>query len=315
MLSIIRPSLFLGSALLLLVPFSTLLAPVVEANIISFPAWSDLKSTALSSYNGQKQPFETYNTLPDFWKRAVKLGSSVQKYTDNILADATTSYSAAAEKIIDFKQSMVKVVSGAGELRHEFESKIWAHGMTLSEISDMLSKELAVVVDELKTEFPPPDHAEHHEERSVMISRALEKVEDVVVRISVRAGVDEANARAHLRNIEPHLNHVLTVTGDLAEQHPVLLETLLFSGAILLIPEISILRPILNVFGFGPSGPIKGSPAAWAQRRFWGAAVAEGSWFARLQAAGIKTPSWKAIWGSIGVGLGIGGGILGCGRA
>jgi hypothetical protein len=43
-----------------------------------------------------------------------------------------------------------------------------------------------------------------------------------------------------------------------------------------------------------------GSTAAWAQCCFWGAAVAEGSWFAHLQSAGMmlgKLPVWKQILG------------------
>lgn len=46
--------------------------------------------------------------------------------------------------------------------------------------------------------------------------------------------------------------------GDLAEQHPVILETLLFAGVGMLIPESWILRPLLSLFGFGPYGPVKG---------------------------------------------------------
>lgn len=118
------------------------------------------------------------------------------------------------------------------------------------------------------------------------------------------------------------------------DNHPVLVETLLFSGAALLIPEAWFLRPFLSLFGFGPYGPMKGeslahlchsarvdsncyigSAAAWAQRRFWGAAVAEGSWFARLQAAGMKVippGTGKKVAGSIGLGLGIVGSMFRC---
>ena len=120
------------------------------------------------------------------------------------------------------------------------------------------------------------------------------------------------------------------------EQHPVLLETLLFSASIMLIPEAWLLRPLLSLFGFGPYGPVKGenvpvspgcansisdhccltgSLASWSQRRFWGAAVAKGSWFAHLQSAGMKLGSpWKKIAIGIGAGLGMIGSFSGCGR-
>ena len=101
--------------------------------------------------------------------------------------------------------------------------------------------------------------------------------------------------------------------GDINEQHPQLLTTLVFSVATLLIPESWILRPFLSLLGFGPAGPIKGalkhqnhtfeahvsavgSAATWLQRRFWGGAVRAGSWFALLQAAGMGViPKWAGL--------------------
>ena len=54
-----------------------------------------------------------------------------------------------------------------------------------------------------------------------------------------------------------------------------------------------------------------GSAAAWVQRRFWGAAVKQGSWFSILQAAGMRTPGICRIFGSsIGLGVGISAGLF-----
>jgi hypothetical protein len=57
---------------------------------------------------------------------------------------------------------------------------------------------------------------------------------------------------------------------------------------------------------------LQDTSAAWMQRRFWGAAVAKGSWFARLQSAGMKLPpgTGRKIIGSIGLGLGIVGSLF-----
>lgn len=116
------------------------------------------------------------------------------------------------------------------------------------------------------------------------------------------------------------------------EQHP-LLETILFSGAILLIPEMWLLRPVLSIFGFGPSGPVEGRDKVIADmisvslalpryNRGLGAVPFLGrrsSWFARLQSAGMMFPrpppgTGRKIVGSIGVGLGIAGSLFkGCG--
>jgi hypothetical protein len=42
------------------------------------------------------------------------------------------------------------------------------------------------------------------------------------------------------------------------DEHPVLVTTVLVTGALLLIPEQWFLGPLLRLFGFGPYGPVKG---------------------------------------------------------
>ncbi|EKM51195.1 uncharacterized protein PHACADRAFT_263206 [Phanerochaete carnosa HHB-10118-sp] len=116
--------------------------------------------------------------------------------------------------------------------------------------------------------------------------------------------------RVSFDKLVPCIEKLVVVTGDLAEQHPILLDTLLFSATAMLIPESWILRPLLSLFGFGPFGPVKGSSAAWAQRTFWGAAVKKNSWFSALQRAGMKGTVPRKIIGGIGAGLGFGSGVL-----
>lgn len=49
--------------------------------------------------------------------------------------------------------------------------------------------------------------------------------------------------------------------GDLAEQHPVLFETLVIPGIMLVIPESWLLRPSFRMFGMAAEGPVAG---VWA---------------------------------------------------
>jgi len=253
----------------------------------------------------------------DFWESAIHLGDRVQNYTLELIHNAGASNATLAIQLDDFKDTMLELVSGVQALRAAVQSSAQAHatGISLEEISEKLSVELAVILEEFKREFPSPDKATHHKEREEMISRALSKVEDSLVRV-LSFGMSEADTRAHFRVIKRHAQVLLVLTGDLAEQHPILLETLLFSGAIMCLPEMWLLRPFLGLFGFGPYGPVKGSAAAWAQRRFWGAAVAKGSWFAHLQSAAMKFKippgSGKKIIGGIGLGVGVVGSLLGC---
>jgi hypothetical protein len=168
---------------------------------------------AASSFLRYFQQPEVDPLSSDFWDLARKLGNSVQHYTEALLHGAAHANPALADKIHDFKGTMEKAVSSTMELRAQVQSGAEWHGLTLENVSEMLSTELATVMEELKAEFPAPSEAGHHEERVEMISRALVKVEGCVVRVSARCGVSEAVARAHFRNIEPHVQHVLIVTG------------------------------------------------------------------------------------------------------
>jgi len=271
--------------------------------------WSSLKwPSVLSIY---ERPLR-YLQRPDpdlllsaFWEIANRLGDSALQYTHTLLHYTALSNVGAAGRIYDFESTMEQVVYSTTKFRYEVQRGAQARGLSLDNISELLSAEMAMLLEELKAEFPSPDEADHHKERGQMVYSALLKMEGSVVRMSMQCGVSEPDARAYFRNIEPHLLRVIVTVADLVEQHPVLLETLLFSGAILILPEIWFLRPILSIFGFGPSGPVKGSSAAWMQRRFWGAAVAKHSWFARLQSAGMTLGIGRKIVGAIGLGLGI----------
>ncbi|KIM79129.1 hypothetical protein PILCRDRAFT_823708 [Piloderma croceum F 1598] len=146
---------------------------------------------------------------------------------------------------------MTQMVINTNGLRAAVQEAAKSRGLNLENVSE-LSSEMATVLEELKAEFPPPEEADHHGQRVEIVSRVLMKIERCVVRVSVQCGMSEADASAHFRNIEPHIKHVMVVTGDLTEQHPILLETLLFSGVIMFIPEVWALRPVLSIFGFGP---------------------------------------------------------------
>lgn len=232
----------------------------------------------------------------DFWEEAIHLGDRVEKYAMELIHKAGASNVTVAIQLGHFKNAMVEVVSSVHVLREKVQTAAEArgNGHSLEKLSDKLSAELGTIFDDLKKDFPPPENATHHQEREVMIATALSKVEDSLVHV-LSFGVSEEDTRAHFRIIERHVKALLVLVGDLAEQHPLLLETLLISGAFMCMPEMWFLRPFLGIFGFGPYGPVKGSAAAWAQRRFWGVAIVKGSWFAHLQSAGMKAAvSWWA---------------------
>jgi len=214
----------------------------------------------------------------------------IKEYTERALAKISEGSAEAAKRVQDLVDGLSNVVSVAGELT----AKIQDQGLDQKRVSELFANELANLRETLEAEFPNPTEAPQHDERKELIGRVLEWAEDAMVRVCESLGMPGEDIRPTFHKLLPPIQNVLTTTGDLVEQHPQFLEIVLWTGVIMIIPEGFILRPILSMFGFGPDGPAKRSAASWAQRRFWGAAVARGSWFARLQSAGMS--SWTS-WG------------------
>jgi hypothetical protein len=47
--------------------------------------------------------------------------------------------------------------------------------------------------------------------------------------------------------------------GNLADNHPEIVDIILFGAAMFILPEYALLRPIARLFGISPIGPVKGS--------------------------------------------------------
>ncbi|THU84654.1 hypothetical protein K435DRAFT_870068 [Dendrothele bispora CBS 962.96] len=138
-------------------------------------------------------------------------------------------------------------------------------------------------MDQFQEDFPPPSTAPNHAERVKLIGTLMDRIEDGLVDVMGRYSVSEEDTRNNFAGIKSGIETALVLLGDIVEQHPCILEAILFSATILFVPEAWIFRPVLSCFGFGPLGPVKGSTAAWAQSRFFGATIDSGSWFSRLQ--------------------------------
>jgi len=220
----------------------------------------------------------------DFWQSAKDLGDKASAYKDKILKDAAAEYASIADKINDFEKSMNQVVTSAETLA----KMILEHVPNREEFQNRFEVERSHAWETLKEEFSEPlpeDQTERYKQQAIRVARALNMTENALVKVG---GLPEADVRTEFDNTKPHIRKALLIMINLVNNHPVLFETLIFSAVLSIIPQSFVLRPILSLLGFGPSGPVKGSLAASAQRFFFGAAVTEGSWFAMLQRAGMK---------------------------
>jgi hypothetical protein len=272
-------------------------------------SWSN-PATWPNALGVYQNTWHSEDVASNFWERAASMGGAVQKYAEHVLQDATLTYASAASGITDVKLSMSHLIERTQIMK---ASVVEQHGKSVHDLYEILAVEMAKLADEIKDDFPPPDHAENHGERQILMAKILLKVEGGVVRAAVAVGIPEHEARVHFEAMEPHIRSILVTAGDLIEQHPTIAEVLMFSIVGMVVPQSWFLRPIFGLFGFGPAGSVKGKTAAWAQSRFFGAYIPAGSWFSRLQSASMGGVG-KKIGAGIGAGIGLGAGLLCSGR-
>jgi len=258
-------------------------------------------------------------TPQQFWDHAQSLGHRSQDYAAFLIHEAAQKADATTvAQLRQFQHTIQVVVSDTKDLK-ELIAK--TANKPFNEIQHDIEKVFEELLEELKEQFPPPDQAPNHAERRGNISLVVRKAEEVFIKLGVQHGMSENELRKHLGPIMKHVENIVVIIGDSAEQHPVLFKTLIVSGIMLIIPESWFLRPLFKLFGMSPEGPVAGSAAARAQRHFYGAYIPKGSWFSHLQHAAMKNAPWmnpvkKTVAGTIMAGVGIAGQLFaGHGRA
>ncbi|KAG2056207.1 hypothetical protein BDR06DRAFT_1019836 [Suillus hirtellus] len=186
---------------------------------------------------------------------------------------------------------MVNVTATATVLHKVCSQAAENIGVSLYSVIEEHEDIFIALFEELMEMFPPPDEAPGHDNRTIMISTALDRIEQSFSQVATKVGISEELLKSHSSPLKFVVQHVAVTTGDLVEQHPDIAHTLLLVAIVefypLLLPEIEIggwlLPRLLRFFGFGRQGPIKGGIAAWLQRWIFGANIPAGSWFSVLQ--------------------------------
>jgi vacuolar-type H+-ATPase subunit H len=148
----------------------------------------------------------------DFWKEAKDLGEKAIKSSEKLFNDAVGT---ASEKIQEFKHTLTEIVSKTEALRHEVQDEITKHNLTLEDISDRLSDELAIVFKELQTEFSEPlpeNKTERYKCRETIVSSAMSKIEDAFVKVAAIWQMSEDKARTSFQTISPHIQKIVLIT-------------------------------------------------------------------------------------------------------
>ncbi|KAH9931445.1 uncharacterized protein B0H18DRAFT_989370 [Fomitopsis serialis] len=220
-----------------------------------------------------------------FWQDALSLGRRGQDYAGFLIHEAAQKEDpTTAARLYDIQSTMEVIVHDTGDLKELIIAQV--PDESFDNVRRGIEKTLANILEDLKDRFPPPDHALSHAEREGNVTLVVNIIEESLIKFGVEHGISEEQLKMRLAPIMKHVEDVVVAIGDLAEQHPYLLKTLLVSGVMIIIPEAWFLRPLLRFFGFAPKGPAKGgSLATWTQRTFYGGTVTKGSWFSYLHRA------------------------------
>jgi len=265
----------------------------------------DLITEVHSTYDSVLASFAEHAEF-DFWKSAQDLGDKTVKYADAKLKEEASRYSVPLEKIEEFKQGIKDLIDSVSALRINPPSELVKWDFNITEFNQKLSYEIDLVVADLMAEFkepPPENQTERYQRREDMVSKALNGIENALVIVYGLWGISESEGREKFSNVKHNIRYFVLIVGNMVDNHPILIDIILTSTVLMILPEDFILLPLLRVFGFGLLGPVRGSAATWAQRTFFGAVVKRGSWFSRLQSAAMK---WVPSGLSKKVGIGAG---------
>ncbi|KAH9921755.1 uncharacterized protein B0H18DRAFT_956494 [Fomitopsis serialis] len=284
----------------------------VSAFVTTNPArntFRELKDTAQDGMNDvvidPGLRLDDSETLSQFWKDALSLGQRGQDYADSLIYDvAHKADPTTAVRLHGIQNTLQAIIHGTEDLKALIVTQV--HDESFDDFQRGIENILANILEELKDRFPPPYHAPNHAEREGNVTLVVNITEEALIKFGVEHGMSEEEFRVRLDPIMKNVEEVIVAIGDLAEQHPYLLETLLVSGVMLIIPESWFLRPLLRLFGMSPKVPSK--------RTFFGGTIPKGSWFSYLQRAAMghwaRKSIKKTILGSILGGIGLIGAIF-----
>lgn len=168
-----------------------------------------------------KPPIPKFNT--HFFEDAIKLGW--QKAHDGAVEQFELAKRLAEENKINFNitplvEKAKMLIDATRELREQIfllhpdeEVAAMLDGVDLDGFSEEFGKLLEDVQRSLEAQFPHPDGAPSHEERSGRVRAALSQAKESFVRLSVAHGIEEEKARESFGKIEPLVHDLVVLAG------------------------------------------------------------------------------------------------------
>ena len=202
----------------------------------------------------------------DVWEKATQI---LQAYVSQLLKSAAAYFKFI--KLTDITSAMNNIVHAIATFRDSVQGALYPDHITLDTHTQELEALLMALAHGLESIHPP--NKAPHAQREEMVDKIMDETELALNSLVTHNGIKVEVVTTYLRalkhalvtvgmSISPwmRLNVLTHHVDDINEPEcPQFLPALVFSVVAMLVPESWILRPLLNVIGFGPAGPVKGA--------------------------------------------------------
>lgn len=155
------------------------------------------------------------DTGESFWDKIIELGPNIKKnleeYADELFHHAVELY--PSDKLTEFRESMANVTATVTVLHKVCSGAAEDSGVSFQTIIEEHGDIFVDLFGELMKMFPPPDEAPGHDNRTIMISAALDRFEEVFLQVATKLGVSEELLKSHSSSLKFVVQHVTVTIG------------------------------------------------------------------------------------------------------
>jgi hypothetical protein len=140
---------------------------------------------------------------------------------EQILGQITKTLPEITNKVDDFRDSINKVIDQARKSHNEIEKIITAKGITMKDVSTLLSREVEKIYEDLKDEVDDPSLDDHTRrsraprDRKQLVSQIMEKTGTAYVHVLTGLGVPQEDAETQFDDFYSTVKPFLLIVGKL----------------------------------------------------------------------------------------------------
>jgi hypothetical protein len=159
-----------------------------------------------------------HDQLTKFWQKVEKKGPQA---AEQLLGQITKTLPEITHVVDDFKDSINKVIDQARKTHNELQEAIKGKGITIEDVSTLLSQEVEKIYEDLKDEVDDPSPDDHGRrsgvprDRAQLISQIMEKIGIAYIRVLTGLGVPQNVAETQFNEFSSTVTPFLLVAGKL----------------------------------------------------------------------------------------------------